>query len=321
MAAFVDEVDIKVESGAGGRGCESYRMRSDRKRVPEGGNGGCGGDVVFQADRNVTSLEDLKFRQRICAASGEPGGANGRTGRSSAPVIVKVPCGTLITDRATHLRIRELNAHADSVVVAKGGQGGIGNHGGGSTREPERAMTVDLHVVLKLASDVVLIGFPSSGKSTLLNHLTRAHAKTGAYSFSTSAPELGMLETDDFCQLKICELPGVIQGSHQGKGLGNAFLRHALNTRLVLILLDPYNAGALTVSENYRVILEELRHYKPELLSIPRMVLINKADLADFKERFDAESFRIEEPCFVISALSGYNLPVLRKELEHSLQP
>ena len=312
---FIDEINLVVEPGSGGKGCESYAVRSDRKRVPDGGDGGKGGDIIFRADQNVVDLDELRYRKNIRAPAGEPGGPNNRTGRSSQPVIVKVPCGTLIMDQQNDLRIRDLKVHGEEVVVAEGGRGGGGNQHG-QMRASEKGIVVQVSLVIRLVTDVVLLGFPNSGKSLLLSKLTHAQPKSELYPFSTQAPQLGTLEVSDYKQIKICELPGLLEGSHAGKGIGNKFLRHLNHTKLLVLVLDPYNSYSATVSQNYKILIEELRRYNESTLNIPRLIVINKADQPGFKERVKNFHPNNGEKVLIISSSRDDGLEKLKQELE-----
>lgn len=316
---FIDEANIMVESGAGGRGCESFFMRTDHKKVPDGGNGGKGGDIVFRADENVTGLEDFLRKRIIRAEPGGAGGANLKTGKSSAPVIVRIPCGTLILNRETNLRIRDLFNHGEEVIVAQGGRGGPGNQHGHQVHDPEKGQTVSLSLILKLMSDAVFIGSPSGGKSTLLNQLTHANAKVGAYPFSTRVPQLGVMETSDYRQFKLCELPALLEGAHEGKGLGNKFLRHLERTRLIVLVLDPFNEYGKSIRENYDMLIHELRRYAENILDIPRIIAVNKSDLPGFAKKIKEAKVAFKEPTFTVSALTGDGIEKFKQELENRL--
>ncbi len=316
---FIDEVNITVESGAGGRGCVSFFVRTDHKKVPDGGNGGKGGDIVFQADENVTGLEDFLRKRIIRAESGGSGGANLKTGKSSAPVVVRIPCGTLILNRETNLRIRDLYDHGEEVIVAEGGRGAPGNQHGHQDHIPEKGQVVQVGLILKLLSDAVFIGSPSSGKSTLLNQLTHAHTKVGNYPFSTQVPQLGVMEAPDYRQFKLCELPALLEGSHEGKGLGNKFLRHLERTRLIVLVLDPFNENGKNVRENYKVLIHELERYSENILDIPRIIVINKSDRPEFSKKVKNAKVAFKEPTSTISALTGDGVKKFKQELEHRL--
>ncbi|MBI4431575.1 MAG: Obg family GTPase CgtA [Candidatus Omnitrophica bacterium] len=316
---FIDEVAITVQSGSGGRGCESFCLRTDHKKVPDGGDGGKGGDIIFCADKNVSGLEDFVNRRVIRAEAGGSGGANFKTGRSSAPVVMRLPCGTLILNRETDLRIRDLADHGDEVVVAKGGRGGAGNQHGRRVCDPGEGHAVQLMLILKLVSHVALVGLPNSGKSLLLNQLTGARAKVDTYPFSTKSPQLGVFEASDYRQLKICELPGILEGSHAGKGLGNKFLRHLERTQLIVVLLDPFNDYKLGVREGYKVLLHELGRYAENIPDIPRMIVVNKSDLPGFAKRLAGMKSEFKEPVFLVSALTGNGIDKLKQALERAV--
>ena len=316
---FIDEINITVESGVGGKGCESFFVRTDHKRVPNGGNGGKGGDIIFRADENVTGLDDFLHKRIIKAEPGGSGGANLKTGRSSDPVILKIPCGTFILNRESNLRIRDLVDHGDEVIVAEGGKGGTGNQHGQLLQAPGKGQIVQLSLTVKLASDVVLLGLPNSGKSLLLRGLTNAQAKVETYPFSTQAPQLGIMESSGYGQLKICELPGLLKGASEGKGLGNKFLRHLERTRLIVLVLDPFNEYALSMRESYKVILHELKLHAENILDIPRLIVVNKSDKTGFSKYADSAQASFKETVIAVSALSGTGLDKLKLQLEKTL--
>lgn len=313
---FIDEFNITVESGAGGRGCESFFVRTDHKRVPNGGNGGKGGDIIFRADENVTGLEDFVHRRIIKAATGGAGGPNLMTGRTGDPVILKIPCGTFLINRETNLRIRDLIDHGDEVIVAEGGKGGSGNQNGQGLHAPGKGQVVQVGLIVKLASDIALVGLPNSGKSLLLRALTHAQAKVENYPFSTQTPQLGIMECSSYEQLKICELPGLLAGASEGKGLGNKFLRHLERTKLVALVLDPFNEYGLSLKESYKVLVHELKCYAENILDIPRIVIVNKSDKEGFSKFADSARASFKETVLNVSALEGAGLDELKLHLE-----
>ena len=307
---FVDEVRLVVESGAGGKGCISFLLRPDHKRVPDGGDGGDGGGVLFQADENVTDLEPLSFMKRVKAEPGALGSRNQRTGRNGPPLVVRVPCGSVLTDLETQLRIRDLERHGDSVVVAAGGRGGGGNSHGRMPRPAEPGRVVQLHVVFKLPTDVIFLGLPNSGKSTLLNRLTCAKTKVSSYPFTTPYPRMGVFRTKDARALRLCELPGLLEGSSEGRGVGNKFLKHVGRTRLLVIVLKPNNSFNLSPESAYHILLEELRKYDEHYLEIPRLILLNGADEPGFEAHLKHTKRALKQPILSISAERGDGLEV-----------
>ncbi|MGD2175514.1 MAG: GTPase ObgE, partial [Candidatus Brocadiaceae bacterium] len=242
---FVDEARIAVKGGDGGDGCVSFRREKYVPRGgPDGGDGGDGGDVILEADPNLFTLLDLVSRARYAAGDGERGKPKNQDGANGEDVVVRVPAGTLVIDRDAELTIADLDEPHRRVVVARGGNGGRGNtHFASATHqtpreyeEGEPGQERNLQLELKLVADVGLIGLPNAGKSTLLSQISAAHPKIAAYPFTTLQPVVGIVETPDYERFVVADLPGLIQGAHEGKGLGDEFLRHVERTRLLVHL-------------------------------------------------------------------------------------
>jgi len=291
-ARFVDEVTLTVESGAGGNGLVAW-LRSKRQRLggPAGGNGGNGGSVVFVADEGLSTLLDLKHRRLLRAPRGRSGGPNNRTGAAGEDLLVRVPVGTLIADRASGELLADLTVSEQRHVAVRGGRGGRGNHSfTSSTRrapdfaEPgEPGEARDLRLTLKLLADVGIVGFPNSGKSTLISKISNARPKIADYPFTTLVPNLGVVRYHDR-DIVVADIPGLIEGAAEGAGLGVRFLRHVERCALFLFLLDtdcvrPDPRQSLSLLE------DELRRYSPELASRPRIVALNKVDLPEVREQ------------------------------------
>jgi GTP-binding protein len=282
---FVDRVVIDVYGGPGGAGSEAYRREKGVPRGgPAGGDGGHGGSVVMVADAQLSTLLDLRYRQHHRAPRGLHGSGKNKTGRSGDDLIVPVPPGTLIKDADTEVLLAELLEPGDSVVVAQGGRGGRGNvHFVTSTNqapirwEPgwpgeERRVEVEL----KLMADVGLVGEPNAGKSTFLAAVSKARPKVADYPFTTLAPNLGIVELPDFRSFAVADIPGIVEGAHEGKGLGLQFLRHIERTR-TLALFIPVDAP--DPAQVYRELREELSSYSEELGATPHCVVLTKTDL------------------------------------------
>jgi GTP-binding protein len=282
---FVDRVVINVYGGAGGAGSEAYRREKGVPRGgPAGGDGGHGGDVVMVADDQLSTLLDLRYRQHHRADRGLHGSGKNKTGRSGDDLIVRVPPGTLVKDADTEVVLGELLEPGDRIVVAKGGRGGRGNvHFTTSTNqtpmrwEPgqpgeERRVEVEL----KLIADVGLVGEPNAGKSTFLAAVSKARPKVADYPFTTLTPNLGIVELPDFRSFAVADIPGIVEGAHEGKGLGLQFLRHIERTR-ALVLMIPVDAP--DPGQVYRELREELSSYSEVLAARPHCVALTKADL------------------------------------------
>jgi GTP-binding protein len=307
---FIDRVKVKVKAGKGGDGCISFRREKFVPRGgPDGGSGGHGGDVIFRVDPHMRTLLDLYYRKSYKAEPGGHGQGKNMTGRNGAPVIVKVPPGTVIEDAATNEAIADLDEPGEEAVVARGGKGGRGNY---SFRNPRiqapRRRTLgepggerELRLTLKLIADVGLVGLPNAGKSTLLRAVSDAHPVVAPYPFSTVEPVLGMVKIDAGASFCMIDIPGLIEGAHAGRGLGIQFLRHVERCRVLLFILDA--AGDIPPQKAYEQLAEELRLYSGALIEKPRLIALNKTDLLPKGPRASGFKPRAGEQVFKISAL------------------
>ena len=220
---FVDEARIFVQAGNGGKGCESFvKDRGMRHKRPDGGDGGAGGDIILIAERGVQTLLDFKYRQHHKAKSGGHGSSKRKKGRGGENCVLRVPVGTVVKDADSLLIIKDLTEDQQSIVVAKGGKPGIGNADGRTPKPPEQGQERAVLLELKLIADVGLVGFPNAGKSTLISSISKVRSKVANYPFTTKQPILGFVERDEFSFI-IADLPGIIEGAHEGKGLGHRF--------------------------------------------------------------------------------------------------
>ncbi len=281
---FVDTAKVTVQAGKGGDGAVSFRHEIYvDKGGPDGGDGGRGGNVIFKATENLNTLLDFRYKPELKAEDGVAGAKRKMAGRSGKDLIVKVPVGTLVKKDSDI--IADLTAHNQEVVIAKGGDGGFGNaHFKSSTRqtprmaelgEPGEAFEAELE--LKLLADVGLIGFPNAGKSTFLSVVTNARPEIADYAFTTLTPNLGVADVDNG-SLLIADIPGLIEGASEGKGLGDAFLRHVERTAVLLHLIDVYSDD---VAKSYQTIRDELTKYSPELATRPEVVALTKCEGLD----------------------------------------
>lgn len=289
---FLDEVEVEVTSGRGGDGAVHFRREKYVPRGgPDGGNGGKGGDVVFEATPTLSTLSAFRRRPAQRAPDGRPGGPADRTGRSGEDLVLAVPLGTLVRDVSSGDLLGDLVSPGDRLVVCRGGRGGRGNARFATPRnqaprlaekgEPSR--TRRLHLELRLIADVGIIGVPNAGKSTLLSLLTRARPKIGDYPFTTLEPNLGVLEFDDGATLVLADIPGLIEGAHAGAGLGDAFLRHIQRTRLLIHLLDGAAENPLV---DFSQINAEMALFDEDLTGKPQIVVVNKIDLPEVRQRW-----------------------------------
>ena len=294
---FIDRAEIFVKGGKGGHGCVSFRReRFVPRGGPDGGDGGAGGNVDLQADASISTLLDLTGRHHWIAGNGQPGKGKDMTGRSGKHLVVRVPPGTLIYDRDTDCLLKDLDAPDKRVCIAHGGRGGKGNAHFATSRnqapriaqpgeEPEERW---LRLELKLIADVGLVGLPNAGKSTLLSRVTRARPKIADYPFTTLEPHLGIVELVGYRRFVMADIPGLIEGAHEGVGLGDDFLRHIERTRVLVHLVDvhPMEDQPAPI-EAYRAIRNELQKYSPELADKPKRIAANKIDLSDTLDAVD----------------------------------
>ena len=282
---FVDEAEIDVESGTGGDGCVSFRREKFVPRGgPDGGDGGRGGNVVFVVDDNVNTLFEFRHIRRFKAEDGQRGMGKRMYGRSGKDAIVRVPPGTLVTSAETGKVVADLVSGGDTLIIARGGRGGRGNwHFRSATnRTPRRAERGEasegsrLKLTLKLIADVGLVGLPNAGKSTLLSRVSRARPKIADYPFTTLTPNLGFVRVGDYDSMLVADIPGIVEGAHEGKGLGHRFLRHIERTRVLAFMIDSSTPDP---HEVYATLTTELAAFSDMLARKPRMLVFSKSDL------------------------------------------
>ncbi len=320
---FVDEAEIYVRGGDGGSGCASFRREKFVPRGgPDGGDGGKGGDVIIQGARNLSSLLDFKYRRIYKAENGRKGGSKNRRGRDGDDILVPVPLGTLIFSGETDApALCDIVDDGQVFVVARGGRGGRGNaHFATPThRAPVEYETGEpgeerrLTLILKLLAHVGIVGLPNAGKSTLISRLTEARPRIGDYPFTTLTPTLGVFEAEEGT-LVIADIPGIVEGASEGRGLGLSFLRHIERTRMLLWVLDLSGGSA---TDDYETLAAELASYRRELLGRERITVLNKVDAAPRGEaRRVASALRKKgETTVTVSALTGKGLDDLRSLL------
>ncbi len=318
---FVDQVTVEVAAGNGGPGCISFRREPYVPRGgPNGGDGGRGGSVILRADPNVATLLDFRYRKRYRAPKGNSGEGNNRSGAAGRDEIIKVPCGTLVYDEESGELIGDLVNAGQELKVAEGGLGGRGNSrfATATNQAPRRAdagrpgQERRLRLELKLLADVGLVGFPNAGKSTLLSVLSSARPKIADYPFTTLVPNLGIVDLGDYRSCTLADIPGLIEGASEGKGLGHAFLRHIERTRLLVFLLDQGDEPG----QRYESLLKELQRYGAQLLKLPRIVCLSKMDLADSAWRPPAIR---GEKLLEISSVTGLGINTLKSLIKQML--
>ncbi|MBK8230271.1 MAG: GTPase ObgE [Candidatus Eisenbacteria bacterium] len=315
---FIDEAVITVRAGRGGDGCISFRREKYvPKGGPDGGDGGNGGDVIFVVDRNLRTLLRFRHERKFAAESGQSGMGKQMFGKRGEDITISVPAGTLVEDTMNGRILADLVDPGQRIVLAHGGRGGKGNvHFKTSTRRVPRIATdgtegeeYELKLTLKLLADVGLVGLPNVGKSTLLARLSNAQPKVGNFAFTTIQPNLGIVPVSEFDSLVLADLPGLIEGASEGKGLGHRFLRHVERSRVLLVLID---AGSTRPKKDLAVLLAELEAWSPALLRRPRLVCYSRADLAVGKR---LPVLGDESPTPRISAHTGAGVPELLRRL------
>lgn len=318
---FQDEVRLRVQAGRGGDGVVAFlREKFMAKGGPAGGDGGRGGDVVLEASADVHGFFDLRGRRVVRARPGQAGGAKNCSGSAGDDLVVHVPVGTQVRDAASGVLLKDLTEDGGRVVIAKGGKGGRGNaRFTRSTRqtprfaEPgEEGETREIVLTVKLIADVGLVGLPNAGKSTLLRALSRSKTEVGAHRFTTLAPHLGVAEVDARRSITFADLPGLIEGAHEGKGLGIEFLKHVERTRLLLHVVahDPTGSSP-PADQAWRTVRRELELYSPDLAAKPEIVVLSKCDLSGWRESLNSLAREAETEVVPVSAATGAGLPEL----------
>ncbi|MDI9476807.1 MAG: GTPase ObgE [Natronincolaceae bacterium] len=334
---FIDKAKIHLKAGKGGDGAVAFRREIYVPAGgPAGGDGGKGGDIIFQVDEGMRTLMDFRYKKHYNADNGENGKGKNMYGKDGADLLLKVPPGTVIREETTGHIIADLIGHNDTVVVVRGGKGGKGNtHFKTSTRQAPRFATAGEHgqeltviLELKLIADVGLIGFPNVGKSTLLSVVTSARPKIANYHFTTLTPNLGIVQTKHGDSFVLADIPGLIEGAHEGAGLGHEFLRHTERTKLLIHVLDISGTEGRDPLEDFEKINTELRLYNEELAKKPQVVAANKIDIPGWQVNFEKIKSALKKQkveVFSISAVTGQGLDELLnyvskrlKELEAS---
>jgi GTP-binding protein len=310
---FIDEARIYVKAGGGGDGCSSiYTDKYNRIGSPDGGPGGAGGDVVFLVDGNVQTLLDFQYRQHHEAGRGYHGGSNHKKGARGEDLIIKVPPGTVIKDSDNGLIIRDLIKIGDSVIVAKGGTPGRGNSRNHEATEGAPGQIKTVLLELKLIADAGIIGYPNAGKSTFISKISSAHPKIASYPFTTKEPVLGVVRIHEEASFIVAEIPGLIEGAHEGRGLGDKFLRHIERTRILIHLVDISAFEGRDPVQDYRKLNFELKAYSKELSKKFQFIALNKIDNSD--SEIHIKKFRKAFPkkkVYPISAITGKGIKEL----------
>lgn len=328
---FLDEAVIYVKGGDGGDGCISFRREKYvPKGGPDGGKGGNGGDVVLYVSESMETLLDLSSSVKYEAADGRPGEGSNRTGKSGRSLTINIPPGTIVKDRDTGLTLKDFTKAGDSLIIAKGGRGGHGNkhYSTPVNRTPRIAQDGKagaerwIKLELKLMADAGLIGLPNAGKSTLLSRVSAVKPKIGGYPFTTLYPQLGVVALDDYARFVVADIPGLIEGAHNGVGLGDEFLRHIERTRILVHLVDVAPIDGSDPVESYYTVRNELELFNAALTGKPEIVVANKMDMMDEETGLmvvRAFEEKLSKKVYPVSAVTGSNIELLKRAIGDQL--
>jgi len=319
---FIDQVTVYVKAGDGGNGIAAFRREKYvPKGGPAGGDGGHGGDVIFEVDEGLNTLIDFRYNRHFKASRGENGMSKGKHGKDAEPLVVPVPPGTVVYDDDTNEMIADLTNDGQRAIIAHGGKGGRGNIRFATSRNPapnlsengEPGEERNIRVELKVIADVGLVGFPSVGKSTLLSVVSAARPKIADYHFTTLSPNLGVVDTEDGRSFVMADLPGLIEGAHEGVGLGHQFLRHVERTRLIVHVIDMASIEGRDPYDDYVKINEELKAYDKSLTEKKQIIVANKMDMPEADENLQAFKENLDDdiPVYPISSITKEGLTVL----------
>jgi len=321
---FIDEAKIWVKAGDGGDGCISFRREKFiPKGGPDGGDGGRGGSVCFQAVENLDTLMDFAGKHHWRAQNGQPGSGSNKHGANGENLIIKVPPGTLIYDVDLNLLLKDLNNVGMKVCVCRGGRGGKGNKAFATptnqtpryAEHSKKGQERNIRLELKLIADVGLVGMPNAGKSTLISRCSAARPKIADYPFTTTEPVLGIVELSDFRRFVMADIPGLIEGSHKGSGLGIEFLKHIERTRIIVHILDIMPTDGSAPAENYKAIRKELKLYSKALAEKQEVIVANKIDLDPDGKIVKELKKKLRKKVYPVSAVTGAGVKELTEIL------
>lgn len=320
---FIDEKVVTFKAGDGGKGCMSFRREKFiPKGGPDGGDGGKGGDVILVCDSNLNDLSPYHYNPNRRATDGQMGMGSNCTGANGKNCVLQMPPGTIVFDVETGNKIAELLEPGQKIVLLKGGKGGLGNiHFKSSTNRAPRETTPgekveerQFELVLKVIADVGLVGYPNAGKSSLINLITKAHPKVASYPFTTKIPNVGIIEYPDvYERVMIADIPGLIKGAHENRGLGHQFLRHIERCRLLLIILDMAGVDTRNPLQDYKDLLNELKLYNPALLKKTILIAANKMDMPEAEENLKKFKKKVKKKILPISCLEKVGIDELKK--------
>jgi len=317
---FIDSAKIYIRSGRGGRGCKSfYRDKYTRRGIPDGGDGGKGANIIIKADRNLHTLLDFQYNRHFYGSQGGGGSGKNKKGKDAPALIIRVPLGTIVRNAKTNCILRDLNTDQEEVIAAYGGRGGLGNRRNREVTEGGSGEEKELLLDLKFIADVGVVGFPNVGKSTLISSISNAHPKIAAYPFTTEFPVLGVVGSQDDNTFVIADIPGLIQGSSRGKGLGDKFLRHIERTKLLIQLIDMSGSEGRDPIEDCQIINKELKNYSQEVYNKPQILVANKMDLENAALNLLKFKKAIKNKIYPISALKKQGLEELIEAIRKKL--
>jgi GTPase len=317
---FIDYAEIEIAAGDGGDGVVAFRREKYvPKGGPSGGNGGNGGNIILKADPNLFTLLDFRYKKKYKAQNGEPGGSSRKDGKFGKDVVIKIPVGTIVKNAETGKLIFDLNKANEEIVLAKGGKGGKGNSNfatptNQAPRKAEAGLEGEsLKVVLelKLIADVGLVGFPNAGKSTLISRISAARPKIADYPFTTLEPNLGIVKYNEYKSFTVADIPGIIEGAHEGKGLGLKFLKHIERTKILLFLIDITSDN---YQKEYDILYNELKSYSKKLANKKKIISLSKADLAadkDLRKIANKKLKNSDSPTLIFSSATGKGIQEL----------
>ena len=310
---FIDHTTLSVKAGNGGMGCIAFLREKFRpKGGPCGGDGGHGGNIIFQVNPQLGTLQDITLKHHYRAENGANGSGKNRHGKNGKDIIIKIPPGTIIKDAETEQVLKDLTKANESYVVAKGGNGGFGNARFKSKRQTapriandgQKGEKLNIELELKVLADVGLVGFPNAGKSTFISKVSNARPKIADYPFTTLVPNLGIVKYGDYQSFVMADIPGLIHGASDGKGLGSQFLRHIERTKVLVYLVECI---AEEIQENFKTLQKELNKHNPELIERPSLLLLTKSDLI-LDEPGKIKKISKNIPVIQISSVTGENL-------------
>ena len=318
---FVDHAQITLKAGDGGRGCSAIAQPPyTRYPYPDGGDGGDGGHVIVQTDANIATLLDFHFRHEFKAGRGGHGSGNKKTGKRGENLIIRVPNGTVIRDVESSTVLRDLTTANEQALVATGGRGGLGNATAPEASPGTPGERRQVVLELKLIADVGILGVPNAGKSSLLSRISTARPKVGNYPFTTRYPVLGVVDADSRGSFVACDIPGLIEGAHEGKGLGIQFLRHIERTRILVHVVDLAAVDGRNPVEAFHQVNQELEAYGAGLAERPQLIVANKMDLPEAQAQLQRFEQSVGERVWPISCATNAGIPELVHAIWQQLQ-